>query len=275
MAEDESKRDKKRFRRDGTSVWTKRNIDGPGVWVSCVKGKEKATVGEVYALFESLAEELWPPGDEKSNNRDVGEVGGDDDDDEEDIEKAIAREVKSMKRPRHEQRFTNCETHTACLVFMSCKPPIDPTVLIHKHMSEVERTGITKTKFARRFVPVNGTCDANTPEITSLVQRLLPDSELGSEDKPISYKIDLRIRNHNVLEKDGLIQEMAKCIPKCHKVDLKVPDVVILAEVFKSFFTMSIVRDYMRFKKFNVMEVSLATNSASNARDTGPSDAKE
>ena len=39
---------------DGTPIWGKRSIDGPGIWVSCVKGKEKQTVGELYDLFESV-----------------------------------------------------------------------------------------------------------------------------------------------------------------------------------------------------------------------------
>lgn len=64
--------------KDGTPIWGKRHVEGPGVWVSCalrppqalqynrcysfmfiffflgVKGKEKQTVGEVYELFESV-----------------------------------------------------------------------------------------------------------------------------------------------------------------------------------------------------------------------------
>jgi tRNA acetyltransferase TAN1 len=58
--------------KDGTAIWEKRSIDGPGIWVSCetssrivseaspefetsgVKGKEKQTVGELYDLFESV-----------------------------------------------------------------------------------------------------------------------------------------------------------------------------------------------------------------------------
>lgn len=39
---------------DGTPIWGQRQIDGPGVWVTCVKGKEKQTVGELYDLFESV-----------------------------------------------------------------------------------------------------------------------------------------------------------------------------------------------------------------------------
>ena len=39
---------------DGTSIWTKPVVSGPGVWVSCTKGKEKQAVGEVYQVFESV-----------------------------------------------------------------------------------------------------------------------------------------------------------------------------------------------------------------------------
>lgn len=39
---------------DGTQLWSKRTIDGPGIWVTCVKGKEKQTVGELMDVFESV-----------------------------------------------------------------------------------------------------------------------------------------------------------------------------------------------------------------------------
>ena len=98
-----------------------------------MKGKERQTVGELYDLFESvshpcgmmmsdqtlilivflflhflqLASELWPVSaaaavegddDESHADSDVGEV-------EEDLEKQIAKELASIKRPRKEQMF--------------------------------------------------------------------------------------------------------------------------------------------------------------------------
>lgn len=109
---------------DGTPIWGQRNIDGPGVWVTCVKGKEKQAVGELYEVFESvsdlkmcrvsmagvceyerrtqLANQLWPRG-EATEGR--GSDESDNDGDAEDLEKQIAKEVASMKRPRRETRF--------------------------------------------------------------------------------------------------------------------------------------------------------------------------
>lgn len=77
-----------------------------------------------------LAEELWPQNTELKGD----DVGNDvsDAEEEEDIEKAIAKEVQKIKRPRKEQRFgesllsfrcyiliplyaaANCTTDTPC-----------------------------------------------------------------------------------------------------------------------------------------------------------------
>ncbi|KAG2124121.1 hypothetical protein BD769DRAFT_1359073, partial [Suillus cothurnatus] len=74
------------------------------------------------------------------------------------------------------------------------------------------------------------------------------------------YKVELRIRNHNTPTRIEIIQEVAKCMPSNYTVDLDDPDVFILVEAFKSTFGMSIVEDYYRFQKFNVMELANARN---------------
>lgn len=97
-------RAKKRFNSNGTPIWGQRAIDGPGIWVSCVKGKEKQTVGELYDLFESLSLTLWPvDGTTPSRAEDDQTARGSDEGEEEDLEKQIAKEVASMKRPRTEK----------------------------------------------------------------------------------------------------------------------------------------------------------------------------
>jgi hypothetical protein len=47
------------------------------------------------------------------------------------------------------------------------------------------------------------------------------------------YKIELRFRNHTVLSRDTLIEEVARCLPEGHTVDLDNPEIFILIEVFK------------------------------------------
>ncbi|KAG1737300.1 hypothetical protein EDB19DRAFT_1637138 [Suillus lakei] len=255
---------KRKYRSDGVSpTWVKRTIEGPGIWATCVKGKEKGTVGELYDLFESLAADMWPVEgyDSPANDRDNG---SDADENEDDLETQIAKEVAALKRPKVEKRFANCLTNTQCVIFMSCKPPVDPVKLVMQHVDNVQKTGVTRTKYTHRLTPVSGTCVANLPELHSLCRRTVAaySAQDNSEGSPRArkYKVELRMRNHNTLTRMEIIQEVAKCMPSNYTVDLDNPDVFVLVEVFKSTFGMSIVEDYYRFQKFNVMELANAHN---------------
>ncbi|KAH6899270.1 hypothetical protein BKA70DRAFT_1569665 [Coprinopsis sp. MPI-PUGE-AT-0042] len=196
-------RENKRSRSNGALYQTKRQISGPGIWVSCVRGKERQTVGEVYDLFDSVASEIWPVS------------SGLDKDDEEDedeglsLEQQIAKEVSEIKKPKSEQRF------------------------------ERTRTGISRTRHTQRLVPVSGTCYAGIAEMKELCQQVLNDffAKLEDQDKsslPVQYKIEPRIRNHTTLTRPTIIQHIASWVPEGHTVSLGDPDMFILVEIFKS-----------------------------------------
>ncbi|EPS96098.1 hypothetical protein FOMPIDRAFT_62568 [Fomitopsis schrenkii] len=259
---------RRRYRSDGTPVWGQRVVDGPGVWVTCVKGKEKQTVGEVYNLFGSLASELWPEEAIGEDGED-GEEGGADE-----LEKQIAKEVESMKRPRKEQRFANCQTNTPCVVFISCKPPVDPVQLVVKHVQNVMNAGVTQTRFTQRLTPVSATCVANLPEVISVCKRVIVPFFEEDPEKVYRYKIELRMRNHNTISRSALIDGLAKAIPERHIVDLNNAEVFILVEVFKSICGMSVVKEYHRLHKFNVMEIAHAKNGDAKEESRVPVPAK-
>jgi len=64
------------------------------------------------------------------------------------------------------------------------------------------------------------------------------------------------MRNHTTLSKPNIIQEIAKCFPEGHKVDLDDPEVFVLVEIFKNICGVSVVKDYYHLQKFNVMEIA-------------------
>ncbi|KAI9567389.1 hypothetical protein HD554DRAFT_2023890, partial [Boletus coccyginus] len=259
-----------------TPTWAKRTIDGPGVWASCVKGKEKQTVGELYDLFESLATELWPV-----EGKDQERCAPDDEEDSVDFEALVARELAAIKRPRTEKRFVNCQTNTPCVVFISCKPPIDPVKLVVTHAENVRKTRRSENKvriltYTHRLIPVSGSCVANLPEIQSLCRRVFASFFADARFSVAQYKIELRVRNHNTLTRMGIIEEIAKCMPENYVVDLDNPDIFVLVEVFKSVCGVSVLRDYYRFHKFNVMAIANERNAVEDfKREAGRVQGKE
>ncbi|TFK18379.1 hypothetical protein FA15DRAFT_675319 [Coprinopsis marcescibilis] len=243
-------RAQKKKRLEGGS---RRFIDGPGVWITCVKGKERQTVGEIYDLFDSVASEIWPVEGEDED----GAAGSDGE--ELSLEAQIAKEVSEIKKPRSEQRFANCLTDTQCVVFMSCKPPVDPVELVMKYIQNIQETGVTRTRHTQRLVPVSDTCTATIPDIKALCLKLFEKFFSKEKDTKFKYKIELRIRNHTTLTRPIVIQHIASWVPEGHTVSLDNPDIFILVEIFKSICGVSIVRDYYKLSKFNVLEVANAT----------------
>jgi tRNA acetyltransferase TAN1 len=102
------------------------------------------------------------------------------------------------------------------------------------------------------------------------------------------------MRNHNTLDRLDIIKEVAKCMPDNYTVDLDGPEVFVLVEVFKvcqyaSFLELktaqgvwqsvcgvSILRDYYKLQKFNVMTLANEKNMVDNfKRDAGRVQGKE
>jgi tRNA acetyltransferase TAN1 len=85
----------------------------------------------------------------------------------------------------------------------------------------------------------------------------------------LTYKIELRVRNHTTIPRLTLIQNVAQCVPEGHTVDLENPRIFILVEVFKSICGVSVVEDYYKLQKFNVMEIANKKKRADQAEESG------
>ncbi|KAJ7592966.1 hypothetical protein C8J56DRAFT_929949 [Mycena floridula] len=243
---------KRKYRSDGTLIWSRPVIDGPGVWVSCVKGREDRTVAEVSDLFDMLASELWPEPSGGGNNH------SDDDDSKAELslEAQISKELSAIKRPKSERRFVNCMTNTPCVVFISCRPPVDPVKLVETHIKNVKDSGVTRTRYAHRFVPVSGSCNTNIQDIQTLCRTVFSAFFSQEPDKLYTYKVELRSRNHNTLARPDIIQTVAACVPPGHTVNLVDPQLFILVEIFKSVCGIAVTKEYYSLYKYNVMEIA-------------------
>ncbi|KZT57676.1 hypothetical protein CALCODRAFT_483002 [Calocera cornea HHB12733] len=246
-------------------------IDGPGVFVTCVRGKERQSVSELYDVFESIAADLWPEAtaevalalDEPHPQEDEEEGGN--------VEDEIMRELQTLKRPRKEKRFSSVHTETACctpfpppllvaaplnpkkVLFISCRPPVNPVQLVTAYLEEVERTGRARTRYVNRLLPAEQVCVANLPEVLAMARRVLPGT--FGQGPGLRYKLEISIINHSKLTKAALIPPLAELVPadRGHTVDLKHPEAVILVQVFKTWCGVGVVRGWERWRRWNVM----------------------
>ncbi|KAG8761941.1 hypothetical protein FRC11_012092 [Ceratobasidium sp. 423] len=124
-------------------------------------------------------------------------------------------------------------------------------------MEQVAQTGVSGTRALVRLVPASGICAANMLAITSLATDLFTKAFAGEGVGPKKYKIELRIRSHKVLTRDEVIKGIAQCVPsdKGHTVDLTNQDTTILVELCKGVCTISVVPNYEKYKRFNVVQI--------------------
>ncbi|KAG9036440.1 hypothetical protein FS837_001685 [Tulasnella sp. UAMH 9824] len=243
-------------------------LEGPGIWCTCPMGKEKQVIGELYDVLDSLAEELWPRDPNVFTNNDAQ---SDDDLDEEDFEKALANELSAIKKPAaNERRLKNVFIDTKCLAFLSCRPPLDPVRVTLAYFEEIERTGRARTRNVLRLSPVVATCVANPTEIASLARRVLKPVFEADPPRPYRYKIQTRIRNNTKLSSEVLIPEIAQCVPKelGHVVDLQNPEMVVLVEIYQAVCGISVVPDWLKYKRFNVVEYVQSLNRADETKES-------
>ncbi|KAJ8519042.1 hypothetical protein ONZ45_g3956 [Pleurotus djamor] len=166
------------------------------------------------------------------------------------------------------QQTARLERHVLLVVFIACRPPVDPVTMVVSHVENVQRTGISRTRYTHRLVPSSNTCAANLPDITNLCKEVF-DQFFQNNPGPSSYKIELRIRNHTTHTRDLLIPHIAACLPNNLTVKLDDPEVFILVEIFKSVCGIGVVKDYYRFQKFNIMEVGKSKGIDDNFRSVG------
>ncbi|CAG8498124.1 2898_t:CDS:10 [Ambispora leptoticha] len=226
----------KRFSSNTAPVGLKPGISG--IFVSCPKDKEPLCIQECYNLFNEYAEKLY------------------------DIEDSIARELAQIKKKHGDYLFSSIQTGSDCIVFIKTKPPVEPANFVHQTLSDIYDNKLKKSRFIQRLTPITKTCYANMPAIIELAKEVIgphfhsQDEITEEEKKNIRYSIVPRIRNNHKIDRTQLIGTLAEIVGKQHTVNLDNPELAVIVEVFKSICGISVVRDYIKFKKFNLELIS-------------------
>ncbi|KAG2124124.1 hypothetical protein BD769DRAFT_1776608 [Suillus cothurnatus] len=156
--------------------WAKRTIEGPGILATCVKGKEKGTVGELYDLFESLAADMWliEGHDSSANDR---YRGSDAEENEHDLETQITKEVAALKRPKVEKHSNSTPYVVEPLLRTVLKrTPKGLRRLARHYIVELRvrnHNTLTRMKIIQevaKCMPSNYTVDLDDPDVFILVE---------------------------------------------------------------------------------------------------------
>jgi tRNA acetyltransferase TAN1 len=214
-----------------------------GIYVTCVRGHEAQCRNEMMNLFAEYTEN-------EEIQESVEEV-----DEDEDIESAIAKEVGELKEKKRTSAIIPIDIGCECVLFFRTKSPIDPVQLVRRICSDAATTKTKRTRYAQRLTPITRTGTANMEGLKRLSMEVLKPHFHQEDQQPIKYAIRTTQRNHNVLNRDEIIQTVAEQVGKNHPVDLKDYDKLILVECFKSSLGMAVVSDFDQLERFNLQQI--------------------
>ena len=178
------------------------------------------------------------------------------DEGEEDIAAALQKEVSSIKnKARSQRRFQQVDSGAKNCVFI--KTTLEqPDDLLHALVSDLHETRKCKSRFIMRILPVAGVCRADSEKIQKLGSEVLP-KYFGTGEKK-TYCVITKVRNNNSIGKHQILpilRDIIQDLNPMHGFDPDNPDLVINMDVIKSVCCMSVIKDFFKFRKYNLQEV--------------------
>ncbi|XP_003790906.3 THUMP domain-containing protein 1 [Otolemur garnettii] len=223
-----------------------------GILITCNMNERKC-VEEAYSLLNEYGDDMYGP--EKFADKDQQPSGSEGEDD--DVEAALKKEVGDIKASTEMRlrRFQSVESGANNVVFIRTLG-IEPEKLVHHILQDMYKTKKKKTRVILRMLPISGTCRAFLEDMKKYAETFL-EPWFKAPNKG-TFQIVYKSRNNSHMNREEVIKELAGIVGNLNsenKVDLTNPQYTVVVEIIKTVCCLSVVKDYMLFRKYNLQEV--------------------
>ncbi|XP_037104365.1 THUMP domain-containing protein 1 isoform X2 [Syngnathus acus] len=225
-----------------------------GILITCSMNQRKCAA-EAFNLLSEYADKLYGP---EKFEEEAGECSeGENAKEEVDVEDALKKEVAQLRAGggRQERRFQALDSGANNVIFIRTRN-LESDKLVHHILSDLHATKKKKTRVILRMLPVTGTCKAFPEDMMRYMSTFL--EPWFKKPNHATYQIAFKARNNSHNKRDDVIKAIAGLVGKLNpknKVNLTQPDLTIILEVIKSVCCVSVVREYTRYRKYNLQEV--------------------
>ncbi|XP_004474129.1 THUMP domain-containing protein 1 [Dasypus novemcinctus] len=222
-----------------------------GILITCNMNERKC-VEEAYSLLSEYGDDMYGP--EKFTEKDQQPSGSEEEDD---VEAALKKEVGDIKASTEMRlrRFQSVESGANNVVFIRTLG-IEPEKLVHHILQDIYKTKKKKTRVILRMLPISGTCKAFLEDMKKYAETFL-EPWFKAPNKG-TFQIVYKSRNNSHMNREEVIKELAGIVGSLNsenKVDLTNPQYTVVVEIIKAVCCLSVVKDYMLFRKYNLQEV--------------------
>lgn len=223
-----------------------------GVYVTCNRGREMKAAKEVRPVLYEKAEEFTKDDRVEGEDDEEDEEEEDEEEDEEDVSDLVAKELAELKNNQKSPKLLlEVQLNSESLLFFKAKKPLIPSKFVPKFCQQLFESKVKNTRFVQRLTPIDKSCSSTKEEFVKMATQVLADIEPGT-----TYAVNMTRRNFDVIERDELMAEIAKVLPKCEH-HYKGAEKMIHVYCFKNNIGMS-VTDYDEFErlcKFNLQQI--------------------
>ncbi|XP_003428325.2 THUMP domain-containing protein 1 [Ornithorhynchus anatinus] len=233
-----------------------------GILITCNMNERKC-VEEAYSLLGEYADRLYGP--EQFTDKDDKPPGSEEDDD---MEAALKKEVSEIQASNELRlrRFQSVESGANNVVFIRTLG-LEPEKLVHHILQDMYTTKKKKTRVILRMLPISGTCKAFLEDMKKYAENFLePWFKVPNKG---TFQIIYKARNNSHLNREEVIRELAGIVGSLNpenKVDLSNPQYTLIVEIIKAVCCLSVVKDYMLFRKYNLQEVVKSSKEVGQAK---------
>ncbi|XP_065707231.2 THUMP domain-containing protein 1 [Patagioenas fasciata] len=225
-----------------------------GILITCNMNERKC-VGEAYSLLGEYGDLLYGP--EQFSDHEERLSGSEREEDEDDVEAALKKEVGQIRTSTEQKlrRFQSVESGANNVVFIRTQG-IEPENLVHHILKDMHATKKKKTRVILRMLPISGTCKAFMEDMKKYAETFF-EPWFKAPNKG-TFQIVYKARNNSHMSREEVIKELAGIVGSLNpenKVDLNNPQYTIVVEIIKNVCCLSVVRDYILFRKYNLQEV--------------------
>eukprot|EP00117_Sycon_ciliatum_P032095 scpid5279/ scgid24964/ THUMP domain-containing protein 1 len=228
-----------------------------GILITC-NSQERQCLTEAYNLLNEYGNRLYGP--EKAGPASINDEEGSEPEEDGDIQAALAKEVAALKQTAPGQRrFQSIRSGAKNVIFIRCSKEVDVCQLVHDMLEDMSATKKAKARFCQRFLPASDVSYASISSITEQAKRVLaPHFHKPACEAPTTFGVVYKCRNNTDMDRDTIIKAVADVAVEggiAHKVDLANPVLVISVEIVKTMCCMSVVKDFYKFKRYNIHSI--------------------
>ena len=174
-------------------------------------------------------------------------------------------ELKSVQK--HERRFQQVESGANNCIFIKTTLP-DPTELVTTIFSDIYESETAKSRYIMRLLPIIGTCKCSEDKVKKLAEETLKGYFTDAIEH--TFSVNIKVRNNNSFGRKQvlpLLVDAVKDLNPANQPNLDDPEYIVNVDILRNVLCLSVLKDSVKFRKYNLQEVVTAKSGAKAASE--------